>query len=109
MAAPTTNNVTLEEDILRNSPDNSWIDHSTVQPEPRTWNPFKRSVPQKLAPRDIDIVRQATYDLPLMMVSQPPGVSDIILNGYDYMAQAGAGVTIYIIDSGANLNHPVSI
>jgi hypothetical protein len=25
------------------------------------------------------------------------------------MVQAGKGITIYVIDSGANLNHPVSI
>jgi hypothetical protein len=85
--------VNLERDTPRDLSNNSW-NQSTVQLESRQGNAF---------------IRQEDAELPLKIVSQPPDVPLDYLLGYDYMAQAGRGITIYVIDSGANLKHPVSI
>jgi hypothetical protein len=44
-----------------------------------------------------------------MVDSQPMGVSLLDLEGYDYIRQAGEGITVYVLDSGANLQNPVRI
>ena len=44
----------------------------------------------------------------LMMLSQPPGVGFDELPGYAYSQVAGAGVTAYVIDSGADEGSIVS-
>jgi hypothetical protein len=53
--------------------------------------------------------RQMNADTQLRLVSQPRGKALNELTGYYYIPEAGRGVTIYIIDSGANLHHPVSL
>jgi hypothetical protein len=44
-----------------------------------------------------------------MVDSQPMGVDLWDLKGYDYIRQAGQGITIYVLDTGANLQNPVCI
>jgi hypothetical protein len=44
-----------------------------------------------------------------MVDSQPKGVDLLDLKGYDYICKAGRGVTIYVLDSGADLSNPVCI
>jgi hypothetical protein len=53
--------------------------------------------------------RQINADTQLRIVSQPRNVPLEDLTGYYYIPEAGRGVTIYIVDSGANLRHPVSL
>jgi hypothetical protein len=53
--------------------------------------------------------RQIYADTQLKIVSQPPNIALDDLTGYYYLPEAGRGVTIYIVDSGANLHHPVSL
>jgi hypothetical protein len=53
--------------------------------------------------------RQINADTQLKIVSQPRNIALDDLTGYYYIPEAGRGVTIYIIDSGANLRHPVSL
>lgn len=43
----------------------------------------------------------------LKMVSQPRGEKLSNLAGYGYASEGGKGVTIYIIDTGANAQHSV--
>ena len=83
----------MRRDTPRDLSNNSW-NQSTAQLESRQRNHFRQ---------------QEDAVLLLKIVSQPPEVPMDYLLGYDYMVQAGKGITIYIIDSGANLNHPVSI
>jgi len=73
-------------------------DHSTIQPERRQWNPFHGP-----------FRRQKDADAQLRIVSQPPDIALNDLKGYDYIPEAGKRVTIYVVDTGANLQHPVSI
>ncbi|OBR11253.1 Alkaline proteinase [Colletotrichum higginsianum IMI 349063] len=42
----------------------------------------------------------------LKVISQPPGSWRDELPGFGYASEAGKGVTIYVIDSGANSKHP---
>ncbi|KAK6212155.1 hypothetical protein QIS74_10109 [Colletotrichum tabaci] len=44
----------------------------------------------------------------LKVISQPPGSWRDELPGFGYASEAGKGVTIYVIDSGANSKHPGS-
>ena len=66
-------------------------------------------MPRTLDPFDPLIIRQTNALTELMIVSQPMGVDLQGLKGYDYIRQAGHGITIYVIDSGANLQNPVRI
>lgn len=43
----------------------------------------------------------------LKVISQPPGAALADLPGYGYAAEAGKGVTIYVIDSGVFVKNPV--
>jgi hypothetical protein len=90
--------VNLGRDTLKDLLSNSW-NHSTIQPKSRVWNPFKRQN---------HFIRQKGAGVPLEVVSQPGGVPLKRLSGYYYVPQAGEGITIYIVDGGANLKHPVS-
>jgi hypothetical protein len=88
--------VNLRGDKLRNLLNNPW-NHSTVQLKSRQPNPLT------------EFQRQYDAELGLKVVSQPLDIPLDDLLSYDYVTQAGEGITIYVIDSGANLEHPVSI
>ena len=54
------------------------------------------------------LTRQVPAPLQLMIASQPYGVSNNQLTGYDFPTLGGLGITVYVFDSGANLANPVS-
>ena len=80
----------IDDYIIENQP--------AVQPKRRQMNPYRGP-----------FRRQMNADTQLRLVSQPRGKALNELTGYYYIPEAGRGVTIYIIDSGANLHHPVSL
>jgi subtilisin family serine protease len=45
----------------------------------------------------------------LKMFSQARGASLSGLPGYAYDSMGGQGITVYVIDTGINPNHPVSV
>ena len=55
------------------------------------------------------IIHQNDAPISLEIVSQPPGIPLPLVAGYDFPEQAGDGITIYVLDTGANLRHPVSV
>ena len=74
---------------------NSFLNQSATKHEPRVR-------PEPL------FTRQTLAPLQLMIVSQPWGVRVPQLTSYDYPTRAGLGITVYVLDSGANLANPVS-
>jgi subtilisin family serine protease len=59
--------------------------------------------------RDGNILVQATALDDLRQVSQARGARNLAaLPGYAYDSLGGIGITVYIIDTGLNPNHPVS-
>jgi hypothetical protein len=80
----------------------TFLNQSTTEHRPRALNPFEpRSQPR--------FIRQTNARPELMVVSQPKGVDLWDLEGYDYIRQAGQGITIYFLDTGANIQSPVCI
>lgn len=73
--------------------------------------PTKRppSSPQTTLPDQADIRLQPSAAEELKVISQPPGSWREELPGFGYASEAGKGVTIYVIDSGANAKHPVCL
>jgi hypothetical protein len=59
--------------------------------------------------RDDNIKVQTDPLIDLRMISQPPGVPLGSLPIFAYNSIAGRGITVYIMDSGANINHPVCL
>ncbi|KAJ0159027.1 Subtilisin-like protease 2 [Colletotrichum tanaceti] len=56
-------------------------------------------------PAEVCLQRQAETEL--KVISQPPGAASAEdLPGFAYAAEAGKGVTIYVIDTGANIQNP---
>lgn len=41
------------------------------------------------------------------MISQPPSVAQSKLENYEYLAEEEFGITVYIMDTGANPSHPI--
>lgn len=61
--------------------------------------------------RDEILVKDDKAPPELRLVSQPQSQPDLDLDklqNYVYDDKGGQGVTVYVIDSGVNLNHPVS-
>jgi subtilisin family serine protease len=60
--------------------------------------------------RDGNILVQATPFADLRMLSQARGARSLAqLPGYAYDSVGGAGITVYVIDTGITPNHPVSV
>ena len=57
--------------------------------------------------RDGTIMMQPTALDELKMFSQAPGASLSGLAGYAFDSMGGQGITVYVIDTGMNLNHRV--
>ena len=51
---------------------------------------------------------EVNADEDLVLLSHPPDAPSLPSQSYVYNSQAGEGVTIYILDTGANTNSPVS-
>ncbi|WQF79046.1 Putative peptidase S8/S53 domain-containing protein [Colletotrichum destructivum] len=62
--------------------------------------------PQTILQDPADIRLQPGAAEELKVISQPPGSWRDELPGFGYASEAGKGVTIYVIDSGANSKHP---
>ena len=58
--------------------------------------------------RDGSILMQQDAGDELKVFSQARGVSLADLPGYAYDARGGRGITVYVIDTGINPDHPVS-
>ena len=63
---------------------------------------------QNFAQRAMQMISQPST-LPLPPLPPGPEKNDPGFYVYDYVDTAGAGVTVYVIDDGANKNHPVSL
>src|SRR6266545_348980 len=61
-----------------------------------------------LRKRDGTILLQRNARNELKMFSQASDVSLSELPGYAYDSMGGRGITVYVIDTGINPNHPVS-
>jgi subtilisin family serine protease len=60
--------------------------------------------------RDGNILVQATPLEDLRMISQARGARNLAaLPGYAYDSASGMGITVYVMDTGVNPNHPVSV
>jgi subtilisin family serine protease len=60
--------------------------------------------------RDGNILVQLTQLEELRMISQARGAQRLAaLPGYAFDSMGGMGITVYIIDTGINPNHPVSV
>lgn len=95
--SPKTNDPPSNGENLIDLP-NTFLNQSTMEHRPRARNPSEPP-----------IIRQTNARPELMVVSQPIGVDRWDLEGYDYIRQAGEGITIYMLDSGVNLQSPVCI
>jgi subtilisin family serine protease len=63
----------------------------------------------KLQKRDNNVRLQSDAPPELRVISQPEGVPLNSLPFYAYNSVAGGGVTVYVVDSGANTQHPVCV
>ncbi len=59
--------------------------------------------------RDGSILMQQAARDDLKVISQARGASLSELPGYAYDARGGRGITVYVIDTGVNPNHRVSL
>lgn len=59
--------------------------------------------------RDGTILTQQDALDDLKLVSQARGARLAELPGYSYDSRGGQGITVYVIDTGINPNHPVSV
>ncbi|KAK2009131.1 subtilisin-like protein [Colletotrichum eremochloae] len=62
---------------------------------------FKRRITN---PTDVSLQTDASKEL--KVISQPPGAALRKLPGYAYASEGGKGVTIYIVDSGVDVENP---
>jgi len=83
------------------------IDEDTIHKKLHKRN---TKLPSKsLVERDNDLlIRDITSDAPLKRVSQPIDKDWDEIFSYDYLRTAGRDVTVYIIDTGANMENPVN-
>jgi cerevisin len=54
------------------------------------------------------MMQQTTLD-ELKMFSQAPGASLLGLSSYAFDSVGGQGITVYVVDTGINQNHQVSV
>lgn len=59
--------------------------------------------------RDNRFKRQHDADRGLKVISQPSHITAAQAQGYDYLVEAGRGVTIFALDGGAEISHRVSL
>jgi len=67
---------------------------------------FERQVPQ--SENQQAIPNDLSYPIDLKVVSQPPGFNFPDLSTYAYDTEDSQQVVVYVVDSGANTNDPVS-
>ncbi|GKT94363.1 alkaline proteinase [Colletotrichum tofieldiae] len=91
--------VTPDEKLEEEQPPSSAPPSSTSQQASATGPPGS---PKTTVPNPADIGLQSDAVDELKAISQPPGSSLADLPGFGYASEAGKGVTIYVIDTGAN-------
>ncbi|GKT70740.1 LOW QUALITY PROTEIN: subtilisin-like protease [Colletotrichum tofieldiae] len=96
--------VTPDEKLEEEQPPSSAPPSSTSQQASATGPPGS---PKTTVPNPADIGLQSDAVDELKAISQPPGSSLADLPGFGYASEAGKGVTIYVIDTGANAQNTV--
>lgn len=80
---------------------------TTALPSSTSGFPMSTGLPATSVPNPPDIRLQSGAVEELRVISQPPGAALNNLPAYGYAAEGGKGVTIYVMDSGANTDNPV--
>ncbi|KZL79971.1 alkaline proteinase [Colletotrichum incanum] len=96
--------VTPDEKLEEEQPPSSAPPSTTSQQASATGPPGS---PKTTVPNPADIGLQSDAVDELKAISQPPGSSLADLPGFGYASEAGKGVTIYVIDTGANAQNTV--
>ncbi|OLN86981.1 Subtilisin-like protease 3 [Colletotrichum chlorophyti] len=100
---PSVDAVTLDEKLEDEQPPAS-APASTASHRPTATGPPGSPATTVPYPSDIGLQPDALDEL--KAISQPPGASLPDLPGFGYASEAGKGVTIYVIDTGANAENP---
>ncbi|KXH35602.1 hypothetical protein CSAL01_02825 [Colletotrichum salicis] len=97
---PGVAGVTPDERLEEEQPPSSSAPPSSASRQPTATGP--PGAPQTSVPNPSDIALQSDAVDELKAISQPSGASIADLPGFGYASEAGKGVTIYVIDTGAN-------
>ncbi|KAG7059319.1 alkaline proteinase [Colletotrichum scovillei] len=97
---PGVAGVTPDERLEEEQPPSSSAPPSSASRQPTATGP--PGSPKTSVPNPSDIALQSDAVDELKAISQPAGASIADLPGFGYASEAGKGVTIYVIDTGAN-------
>ncbi|UQC86198.1 uncharacterized protein CLUP02_11698 [Colletotrichum lupini] len=97
---PGVAGVTPDERLEEEQPPSSSAPPSSASRQPTATGP--PGSPKTSVPNPSDIALQSDAVDELKAISQPAGASIADLPGFGYASEAGKGVTIYAIDTGAN-------
>jgi hypothetical protein len=87
----------------------TWEDEERPRPRRRDLEPEAgATTPHGSQPRlwKRDLISQDHAPEELVVISQAPGTSIRDLNDYVFEEAAGDGITVYVLDTGLNGNHP---
>ncbi|KAK2029941.1 subtilisin-like protein [Colletotrichum zoysiae] len=106
--APGVSGVFTDQIPQQEQPPLPAVQLSAVQPsasrDPSALGPRGSSKRSITNPTDVSLQTDAVRAL--KVVSQPPGAAYSDLAGYAYASEGGKGVTIYLMDTGANIENP---
>ncbi|KAK1470308.1 hypothetical protein CCUS01_06410 [Colletotrichum cuscutae] len=97
---PGVAGVTPDERLEEEQPPSSSAPPSSASRQPTATGPS--GSPKTSVPNPSDIALQSDAVDELKAISQPAGARIADLPGFGYASEAGKGVTIYVIDTGAN-------